>query len=160
MSGLFAVPRAEQFGLFRAINSNASGLTAERLRMDVISNNIANVNTTRTAEGTPFKRKNVVFEPKGFNGVEFNIPIVRKPPQEQAGTGVRVVDIVEDDSPNRLVYDPHHPDADEKGYVHYPNVNIVTEMVDLITASRSYEANVSSMKAAKNMMMKSIDIAR
>lgn len=160
MSSLFSVVRGDQFGLFRAMNSNASGLTAERLRMDVISNNIANVNTTRTADGTPFKRKNVVFEPKANNGIEFYIPQVRKPPQEQAGTGVRVVDIVEDDSPNRLVYDPHHPDADEEGYVHYPNVNIVTEMVDLITASRAYEANVTSLKAAKNMMMKAIDLGR
>lgn len=160
MGGLFAVPRGDQFGLFRSINSNASGLTAERLRMDVISNNIANVNTTRTADGTPFKRKNVVFEPKAFDGMEFYIPHVKRPAREQPGTGVRVVDIVEDNSPNRLVYDPHHPDADEKGYVHYPNVNIVTEMVDLISASRSYEANVTAMKSAKNMFMKSIDIAR
>ncbi|HOK39822.1 MAG TPA: flagellar basal body rod protein FlgC [bacterium] len=157
---LFSVVSGDMFGLFRSINTNASALTAEQLRMDVIANNIANVNTTRTAEGTPYRRKNVVFEPKGFNGMEFYIPLVRKPPQTQVGTGVRVVDIVEDQSPLRLVYDPSHPDADEKGYVHYPNVNIVTEMVDLITASRSYEANVTAIKSAKNMFLKAIDIVK
>lgn len=157
---LFSVVSGDMFGMFRGINTSASALTAEQLRMDVISNNIANVNTTRTEEGTPYKRKNVVFEPKGFNGMEFYIPLVRRPPNEQVGTGVRVTDIVEDDSADRLVFDPSHPDADSKGYVHYPNVNIVTEMVDLITASRSYEANTTAIKSAKNIMMKAIDIIR
>ena len=160
MGGLFSIVRGDQFGLFKAINASASALTAERLRMDVISNNIANVNTTRTQEGGPYKRKNVVFEPKGFDGMEFYIPLVRRPPREKVGNGVRVVDIVPDDLPDRLVYDPSHPDADDQGYVHYPNVNVITEMVDLITASRSYEANVSAIKTSKNMMMKAIDLLK
>jgi len=184
--------RVKNTGLFRAINSAASGLTAETLRMDVISNNIANVNTTRTPEGGAYKRKDVVFEPRSFYGYDFSIPNSEKMTDiyELAGTGVRVVDIVEDKkNPMRLVYNPDHPDAFKYsdffnedgtrkeqyanlsaeefdklaakiGYVEFPNVNIVSEMVDMITATRAYEANVTTIKSAKAMFTKALELAR
>lgn len=151
--------------LFGAIDNSASGLTAERLRMDVISNNLANANTTRTAEGGAYKRKVVVFEPRNdkaptrfatmFNH-ELQMPRGRKP-----GNGVRAVRI-ETDTAHQcpLVYDPGHPDANARGYVERPNVNIVAEMTDMITATRAYDANVTTMNATKAMMMKALDIGK
>lgn len=148
--------------MFGGIDASASGLTAERLRMDVISNNIANVNTTRTDGGGPYQRKYVVFRPRENSGAEFagalsnamnsNLP--------QTGDGVRAVGIVADTTQGHLVYDPGHPDANADGYVELPNVNIVTEMVDMITASRAYEANVTAVNAAKSMANKALEIGK
>jgi flagellar basal-body rod protein FlgC len=143
-------------GLFRAIDAAASGMTAERLRMDVISNNIANVNTTRTAEGGPYRRQMVVFEPRSEQNT-FSQMLSR---QMETGDGVRVTGIIKDNAPLKLMYDPNHPDANRDGYVEMPNVNIVSEMVDMITASRAYEANVTAVNAAKSMAMKALDIGK
>lgn len=142
--------------LFGAIDAAASGLTAERLRMDVISNNIANVNTTRTAEGGPYRRQMVVFQPRDSQ-MEFSRILSQ---HLDAGEGVRVTGITRDDSPARLVFDPQHPDANRDGYVEMPNINIVNEMVDMITATRAYEANVTVVNAAKNMAMKALEIGK
>ncbi|HHX74334.1 MAG TPA: flagellar basal body rod protein FlgC [Firmicutes bacterium] len=133
--------------LFSAMLTSASGLTAERLRLDLISGNIANARTTRTAEGGPYRRKSTVFaEVLGRAG--------------RAGRGVKVAAITVDRSEGRLEYDPEHPDANENGYVAYPNVDILQEMVDMITASRSYEANVTALNAAKSMFLKALEIGR
>ena len=142
--------------MFGAIDAAGSGMTAERLRLDVISNNLANANTTRTSKGGPFRRQVVVYMPRDEYS-DFGRMLTEK---LEAGKGVRVVGIVEDDSPSPVVYDPHHPDADAKGYVHMPNINVVAEMVDMITASRSYEANVASIAAAKAMASKAMEIGR
>ncbi|MDU2066192.1 MAG: flagellar basal body rod protein FlgC [Sporomusaceae bacterium] len=146
-------------GMFGAIDSAASGLTAERLRMDVISNNIANVNTTRTAEGGPYRRQLLVFEPRS-SGDSFSDILTGKLGQSGENAGVKVVGITKDQSPLRLVYDPTHPDANRNGYVEMPNVNVVTEMVDMITASRAYEANVTTINAAKSMAQKALEIGK
>lgn len=143
-------------GMFGAIDAAASGLTAERLRMDVISNNIANVNTTRTAEGGAYRRQTVVFAPRAN---ETNFAQVLSG-QLDAGSGVRVIGISKDNSPARKLYDPAHPDANKDGYVEMPNINIVTEMVDMITATRAYEANVTALNAAKSMALKALEIGK
>lgn len=143
-------------GMFTAIDAAGSGMTAERLRLDVISNNLANANTTRTVNGGPYRRQMVVFAPRDERN-DFGAMLSEK---LEAGKGVRVVAIVEDESTNPVIYDPGHPDADPEGYVHMPNVNVVTEMVDMITASRSYEANVASISSAKAMAMKALEIGR
>ncbi|SHI67158.1 flagellar basal body rod protein FlgC [Propionispora hippei] len=144
-------------GMFGAIDSAASGLTAERLRMDVISNNIANANTTRTAKGGPYRRQLVVFEPRSEQA---SFSQILSKEMGAGGDGVKVVGITEDDSPTRMVYDPHHPDANQAGYVEMPNVNIVTEMVDMITATRAYEANVTAVNSAKSMALKALEIGK
>lgn len=154
--------------MFGAIDAAASGLTAEKLRMDVITNNIANVNTTRTADGTPFKRGYVVFEPRSATSKETfasllsgELLVGAKPSkQKKPGTGVRAVRIEEDQSLGKMAYDPGHPDADARGYVQLANVNIVTEMVDMITASRAYEANVTAIQAAKGMANQALSISK
>lgn len=144
-------------GMFGAIDAAASGLTAERLRMDVISNNIANANTTRTAEGGPYRRQMVMFQPRNAGQSSFSQIFSQ---QMEAGSGVRVVGIVKDDSPTKKVYDPSHPDADTQGYIELPNINIVSEMVDMITATRAYEANVTAVNAAKSMALKALEIGK
>jgi len=144
-----------QVGMFGAIDAAASGMTAERLRLDVISNNIANVNTTRTAEGGPYRRQFVVFEPRQGEGA-FSGSLKK---QLQLN-GVKVTGISKDDTPARLVYEPGHPDADASGYVKMPNFSIITEMVDMMTASRAYEANVASVNVAKSMMLKALEIGK
>lgn len=147
-------------GLFRAIDAAASGMTAERLRMDVISNNIANVNTTRTAEGGPYRRQMVVFEPRSEQASFGQVLSRQMETGMEAGNGVRVTGITKDNSPFKLMYDPNHPDANQDGYVELPNINIVSEMVDMITATRAYEANVAAVNAAKSMAMKALDIGK
>lgn len=137
--------------LFRIFDISASGMTAERLRMDTIANNLANVNTTRTARGGPYRRQMVVFEERLVQAMG------RGRPQ---GAGVRVSRIVEDDDPPRLEYNPNHPDANEQGYVELPNINVVTEMVDMISASRAYEANLAALNAAKAMALKALEIGK
>ncbi|MBE5925831.1 MAG: flagellar basal body rod protein FlgC [Lachnospiraceae bacterium] len=144
-------------GLFTSFNINASGMTAQRLRSDTISANIANVNTTNTGDGTPYRRKTVVFTEKGTS--TFNNKLLTA--QGYVGSGVKVSAIVEDtETEMNKVYDPAHPDADEDGYVTYPNVNIVTEMTNMIDASRAYEANVTAFGASKAMALKGLEIGK
>ena len=151
-------------GLFNSINTAASGLTAQRLRLDVIANNIANANTTRTAEGGPFRRSRVIFRPR-VEQPYWKSPFLPKAMENGVGKGVRVVKIEEDtDKDPKLVYDPTHPDAiksgPRKGYVEMPNVNVVEEMVDMISASRSYEANIALINGSKSMFLKALEIGR
>jgi len=146
--------------MFGAIDAAASGLTAERLRMDVISNNIANANTTRTPEGGAYRRKVVVFQPRSDEQRNAFARFLDDEMSPKAGEGVRAVGIVEDDAPMPLRYDPTHPDANADGYVEMPNLNIVTEMVDMITASRAYEANATAINAAKSMASRAMEIGR
>jgi len=151
-------------GLFSTINIAASGMTAERLRQDVIADNIANQSTTRTPEGGPFRRSRVILRPR-VEQPYFRLPFLPDQWDNGAGNGVRVVEVQKDMSTEtRLVYDPTHPDAIKSGpragYVEYPNVNIVTEMVDLIAASRAYEANAAIANGAKAMFMKALEIGR
>jgi flagellar basal-body rod protein FlgC len=144
-------------GLFDAIDTAASGLSAERMRMDVTAENLANAQTTRGADGLPYRRKVVTLEQAGGGfGASLNGALKGS----GAGAGVRVAGIGVDATPNRLVYDPGHPDADARGYVSMPNVQPVAEMVDLISASRGYEANVTVMQTAKQMFTKTLDILR
>lgn len=149
--------------MFGGIDAAASGLTAERLRMDVISNNIANVNSTRTVDGGPFKRKYVVFQPREAESNSFASMLngaMNKGGKNRAGDGVRAVGIGTDDTQGKLVFDPGHPDANADGYVELPNVDIVNEMVDMITASRAYEANVTTINAAKSMAQQALNISK
>ncbi|QEN07895.1 flagellar basal body rod protein FlgC [Oceanispirochaeta crateris] len=149
-------------GLFSSINTASTGLSAERMRLDVISDNIANANTTRTAEGGPFRRSRVVFRPV-VDQPYWRSPFLPDNLDNGIGQGVRVSKIEKDmDDELRLVYDPTHPDAiktgPQKGYVEYPNVNIVNEMVDMISATRAYEANVAIMDGSKSMFQKALQI--
>lgn len=146
--------------MFLGIDAAASGLTAERLRMDVISNNIANANTTRTTEGGAYHRRYVVFEPRMKGESSFASFLEKSKNKLSAGSGVRATRIEADNEQGPLVYDPSHPDADANGYVERPNVNIVSEMVDMITASRAYEANTTTIQAAKSMVTKALDMGK
>ena len=149
-------------GIFNALNISASGLTAQSLRMDLIAQNIANVNTTRDENGNPYRRKTVVFEEKNENAFQYALEMQgRRRASETNGNGVKVTAIVEDHvTAMTKVYDPSHPDADEDGYVTYPNVNTVTEMTNLIDATRSYEANVTAFNATKNMLLKGLELGK
>ncbi len=144
---------------FSSMNTSATGLTAQRLRMDIISQNIANVNTTRTEEGTPYKRKSVLLQEKN-DSKPFSTFLSDSIDAGQKNGGVRVTKIIEDQKPFKKVYEPGHPDADDEGYVSMPNVNIVEEMVNMISASRSYEANVTAINTTKGMAMKALEIGR
>ncbi|MBA1333848.1 MAG: Flagellar basal-body rod protein FlgC [Firmicutes bacterium] len=148
-------------GTFDALNISASGLTAQRLRMDVIAKNIANANTTRTENGLPYRRQVVVFEEnsRDLPFSEYLSGESRKLFPRLDG-GVKVTAIKEDKSPYKVVYDPGHPDADQDGYVRMPNVDVVTEMVNMISATRAYEANVTALNATKSMAMKALEIGR
>jgi flagellar basal-body rod protein FlgC len=163
--------------MFSGLSISASGLRAQRVRQNVISSNLANAETTRTKEGGPYKRqfvvlrenpadpeKRFVFGPdkmKGFTTHENHIPIPEPGlplGKDHVGSGVEVASIEQDQTPPRLVYDPSHPDANEQGYVAMPNVNVVQEMTDMITATRSYEASVTAMNSTKAMLMKALEI--
>ena len=151
-------------GLYSSINTAASGLSAQRLRLDVISNNIANSNTTRTAEGGPFRRSRTVFRPK-VSQPYWRSPFLPKFLDNGIGKGVRVAKVEKDmDAKPKLVFDPTHPDAiktgPRKGYVEFPNLNVVNEMVDMISATRSYEANVAMVNGSKSMFLKALEIGR
>jgi len=150
-------------GLFTSINIAASGMTAERLRSDVIADNIANASTTRTPEGGTFRRSRVILRPR-VDQPYFRLPFLPEQMDNGVGKGVRVSEVQKDMSPPRLVYDPTHPDAiktgPKAGYVEMPNVNIVTEMVDLIAASRAYEANSAIANGSKAMFLKALEIGR
>jgi flagellar basal-body rod protein FlgC len=145
-------------GMFDALNVSATGLTAERLRMDVTAENLANAQTTRGADGQPYRRKEVVLSEVQTGG--FGSQLAKAVGAGSAPGGVEVAAITQDQTPGKLVYDPGHPDADAKGYVRMPNVDTVAEMVDLISASRAYEANVTAMNSAKQMFSKTLDLLR
>jgi flagellar basal-body rod protein FlgC len=134
----------------------ASALRAERLRLDVIASNLANANTTRTAEGGPYRRRNVVFVPDPLEA-DFAATLEAHT-ERDARQAVSVAEVVEDTTPPRMVFDPGHPDANAEGYVAYPNVNPVAEMVDLMAATRAYEANVQSVNATKRMAEAALSI--
>ncbi|MDL4840057.1 flagellar basal body rod protein FlgC [Aquibacillus rhizosphaerae] len=149
--------------IFNSLNTSASALTAQRLRMDVISSNIANADTTRATinengEYEPYRRKMVTFESKDSGFTSF----LRRATNSQAssGNGVRVKQITEDEEPFQLVYNPNHPDAGVDGYVQLPNVDPLQEMVDMMSATRSYEANVTSINATKSMLQKALEIGK
>ena len=144
---------------FNSMSISASALTAQRLRMDVISDNVANANTTRTADGGPYRRRAVLFEQKTDDRTSFSSVFDRAVGGSAQGRGVRVAEIVTDSRPGPLVYDPHHPDANQYGYLERPNVNIVEEMVNMISASRAYEANVTAMNTTKTMITRTLEIA-
>jgi flagellar basal-body rod protein FlgC len=148
--------------LFHALEVSASGLTSERLRLDLIANNLANVNTTRTPDGGPYQRQMAVVASRPAETGSFGSAASSSPSASTGagGNGVRVLGITRDSTPPVRKYDPAHPDADAAGYVLLPNVNVVTEMVDLISASRAYEANVTAMNAVKQMMLKALEIGR
>jgi flagellar basal-body rod protein FlgC len=138
--------------LFDSFSISASGLTAERLRLDIIAGNLANSGATRTAGGGPYKRKSVIFSEC--------LPEMREVGKNHAGRGVKVEAVVEDPRPARQVYDPAHPDAGVDGFVAYPNVNPLNEMVDMISATRAYEANATVLEAAKGMALRALDIGK
>ncbi|MCB9497344.1 MAG: flagellar basal body rod protein FlgC [Fibrobacteria bacterium] len=164
--------------LFTGMNISASGLRANRLRQNLVAANIANAETTRTAEGGPYRRQEALLR---ADPVEVNPRLVLAGPsmvgattnnrhmpipsdlfeirKDRIGSGVTVDGISQDQNPPRLVYDPSHPDANEQGYVAYPNVNVVQEMVELIAVTRAYEANATAMNSAKSMMTKALEIA-
>ena len=142
--------------LHGTLGISASALRAERLRLDVIASNLANANTTRTAEGGPYVRRNVVFMTQPMES-PFGETLASLS-EEGARAGVKVSDVVDDKTPPRLVFDPGHPDANKDGYVAYPNVNPVTEMVDLMAATRAYEANVQTVNATKKMAEAALSI--
>ena len=165
-------------GLFSGLNISATGLRAQRVRQNVISSNIANAETTRTPGGGAYKRQSVILEADPVEFDQFLIKAqdkisgertqdchIRIPQpqwplaQENIGSGVKVVEIAKDNGPDKLVYNPSHPDADADGYVHMPNVNVVEEMVDMITATRAYEANTTAFNSTKAMLMKALDLA-
>ena len=133
-------------GLFNTMRISASGLSAERLRMDTITSNMTNATTTRGEDGKPYVRKIAVFQ--------------EHLDKEKGLNGVKAVGIVEDESPLKEVYDPTHPDADENGYVTMPNVNLLNEMADMIAASRSYEANIDTLNSTKSMFTKTLELGR
>jgi flagellar basal-body rod protein FlgC len=159
--------------IFGALNISANGLSAQRKKLDAISSNIANVETTRTEEGGPYRRKRVILESKSADGFE---SVLRKKTSKLTTTNAKHISgskkiqisnnqeisvktkVEQDEAEFKVVYDPNHPDANEEGYVYFPNVNLVSEMVDMITASRGYEANLSAIDAAKKMAKAALDI--
>lgn len=145
-------------GYFSSLDVSASGMSAQRMRMDLISQNIANANTTKTEDGTPYRRQTLLLGTNSNN--PFSNYLTGTSKSELADGKVKIQGIVEDNSDFRKVYEPDNPEADEEGYVSYPNVDIVTEMVDMISASRSYEANVTASTASKNMAMQALNIGK
>ena len=145
---------------FNTMNIAASGLTAQRARMDIHAQNLANVDTTRSAEGGPYQRRVVIFEERGAQNRTFSdfidAAMGRSLPQNQ---GVRVRSIFTDETPGPLVFDPGHPDAGPDGYLQRPNVNTVAEMVNMISASRSYEANITTINVTRAMMNRTLEIS-
>jgi flagellar basal-body rod protein FlgC len=133
--------------IFRTFDISASALVAQKLRMQTISSNLANINTTRTPEGGPYRRRDVVFETVLMDEAGYS-------------EGVRVKDVVVDQRPPRVVYDPSHPDADKNGYVKLPNINLVEEMVNMMLATRAYEANVNSFNITKGMILKALELGK
>jgi len=164
-------------GIFSGLNISASGMRAQRIRQNCIASNLANAETTRTAEGGPYRRQFVVFgadsdqsetrvinQKIGLEGLRTNTQHLQIPPsnfprdERFFGNGVEVTEIREDSRPPKLVYNPGHPDADGRGYVAMPNINVVKEMADMISATRIYEANTTAFNATKSMLMQSLQI--
>ena len=146
--------------MFGGLEISGSALTAQRLRMNVTAENIANAETTKGADGNPYRRKEVTLQSVGQAGSFGSQLSQAMGTSGVAPGGVQATEITEDPTNGKLVYDPGHPDADEQGYVRMPNVDTVTEMVDLIDAQRAYEANVTAMSAAKQMFAKTLEILR
>jgi flagellar basal-body rod protein FlgC len=143
--------------LIKTMDIAASGMTAQRTRMNVISTNLANANTTRTAAGGPYRRRTVIFQTTPV-GVDFRRHFQRALTEEPCG--VEVTEIVSGSGEFKRVHDPSHPDADQDGYVSLPNVNLVQEMVQMLNANRAYEANAAAVRAAKDMALKALEIGR
>ena len=141
-------------GVFSAIDISASGLSAERTRMNTIASNLANAQTTRTAAGGPYKRVDPVFEAIALDKMH------ALSPSERSVSQVQVSQIVQDQRPGHMVYSPGHPDANKDGYLEYPNVNVVEEMVNMISASRAYEAGISSVEATQKMASSALELGR
>jgi len=141
-------------GIFSAIEISASGLSAERTRMNTVASNLANAQTTRTEQGGPYRRVDPVFEAVALDKINALTP------SEKSVSMVRVAGIVQDQRPGTQVYSPGHPDADADGYVMYPNVNMVEEMVNMITASRAYEAGIASVESSQRMADSALEIGR
>lgn len=165
-------------GVFTGLNISATGLRAMRVKQNVIASNLANAETTRTPEGGPYRHQSVVLQADPVEFDQFLIKeqdkiagrktqdghmVIPQPEwplaQENIGSGVKVVEIAKDDQAPRMVHNPSHPDADENGYVAMPNVNVVEEMVDMITATRAYEANATAFNSTKSMLLKALDLA-
>lgn len=143
---------------FSAMNVSSSALSAERTRMNLISSNLANANTTRTPEGGPYKRKDAVFTATAPAQSVFSRTLEGATAQQVRE--VQVSQIIEDQKPPRMQFDPSHPDADPQGFVAMPNVSVIEEMADMINATRAYEANVTAVQAAKNMALKTLEISK
>jgi flagellar basal-body rod protein FlgC len=144
--------------IFGSLKIAGSALYAQRLRMDVIANNVANVNSTRGEDGRPYRRQSVVFREQ-TSGASFDNLLGRATGATEAG-GVQVTDIHRDTSPPRKVHDPTHPDADEEGYIYLPNVDVVTEMTDLVSATRAYQASSTVINATKAIAQSALNIGR
>ena len=142
---------------FDAMHASSSGLSAQRLRMNLISGNLANVNTTRTRGGGPYRRKEAVFAARPL---EESFRKILADRQKKQLSIVEVDRVIEDSNSPVMKYDPQHPDADEKGYVAMPNINVMEEMVNMISATRGYEANVTALKAAKDMASTALEIGK
>ena len=142
---------------FDALNTSSAALSAQRLRMNLISGNLANVGTTRTQQGGPYRRKEAVF---AAQPVEQSFKRILADRRNDYLSTVQVAAVIEDQNPPVMKYDPQHPDADEKGYVAMPNINLMEEMVNMISATRSYEANVTALQAAKDMALNALEIGR
>ena len=145
-------------GFLDALQASASGLSAQRVRMRLIANNLANMHTTRTPEGGPYQRREPIFAAESPDNATFHDML--KAQQEGGIVEVRTVDIIKDGRDPIRKYEPDHPDADEKGFISLPNISVTEEMVNLVSASRSYEANVAAVKATKNMVLKALEIGR
>jgi len=143
--------------LFSGIEASASGLTAERLRLDLIASNLANAESTKTESGGPYRRKVAIFEPRG---ARYSFRDIFSRSFSRAAQGVEVTGVRDDRSEFRRVYSPGHPEADAEGYVTYPNVDVTTEMVDMMAATRAYEANVTAIEAAKTMAQRALQMLR
>lgn len=140
----------------QSLNISGSGLTAQRLRMDIISENIANIDSTRTESGGPYRRKMAVLT----HSNDFKNILVKNLSEYEVSGGVEVSDIVEDQSDFKLMYNPEHPDADESGYVSMPNVDSLKETVDMMEAYRAYQANITALNTTKQMAVKALEIGR
>jgi len=146
--------------MFGGLEISASGLTAQRLRMDVTAENLANAQTTKGADGQPYRRKEVVLREISQGGFGAQLTAAMGTGAKSRPGGVEVAEIASDQTAGKMVYDPSHPDANAQGYVQMPNVDTVTEMVDLIDSSRAYEANVTAMQASKQMFSKTLDLLK
>lgn len=145
-------------GFLDALHASASGLSAQRVRMKLIASNLANMHTTRTPEGGPYQRREPIFAAESPDGQTFHDML--KSQKEGGVVEVRTVEVIKDGRDPITKYEPDHPDADDRGFIALPNISVTEEMVNLVSASRSYEANVAAVKATKNMVLKALEIGR